>query len=250
MPPDCGNGRSNSGISLARLLWHVPADAMLTLVASMLLERRIVFVSQSRDTVTAAVQAAQALLYPFKWVAVPGGGGGGGRALLGAVLAKALCNALTLCALAAGRVPDAGPTPPRPLARRPLLLAVMHAAARLTPADDAHVAGCSPAARCRRLHHAPRPPPPLHPDPAHPPTLSPPPPLRWHHILLPILPKSLMDYLTAPMPFMVGLPADMMALMRGIPMNEITMIDLDLKVGPWVRRAGVWAGSAGVGKGE
>jgi hypothetical protein len=66
VPPDCGNGRWNCGISLARLLWHVPVSAMLTLLASMLLERRIVFVSQARDTVTAVVQAAAALLYPFK----------------------------------------------------------------------------------------------------------------------------------------------------------------------------------------
>lgn len=66
VPSDCGNGKDNSGIPLARLLFHVPVDGMLTLVASLLLERRIVFVARSRDTVTAAVQAAQALIYPFK----------------------------------------------------------------------------------------------------------------------------------------------------------------------------------------
>ena len=42
-------------------------------------------------------------------------------------------------------------------------------------------------------------------------TVFPPPPLlpppRWHHIYLPLLPKQLQDYLTAPMPFMVGMPA-------------------------------------------
>ncbi len=67
VPPDCGNGKANSGIPLARLLFHLPAEGMLTLVASLLLERRIVFVARSRDTVTAAVQAAQALIYPFRW---------------------------------------------------------------------------------------------------------------------------------------------------------------------------------------
>ena len=66
MPPDCGNGKWNCGLSLARLLWHVPVAAMLTLISSMLLERRIIIVGQSRDTVTAAVQAAAALLYPFQ----------------------------------------------------------------------------------------------------------------------------------------------------------------------------------------
>jgi hypothetical protein len=40
---------------------------MLTLIASLLLERRVVLVGQSRDTVSLAVQAASALLYPFKW---------------------------------------------------------------------------------------------------------------------------------------------------------------------------------------
>ncbi len=69
VPPDCGNGKDNSGIPLARLLYHVPPAGMLTLVASLLLERRIVFVARSRDTVTAAVQAAQALIYPFRCAA-------------------------------------------------------------------------------------------------------------------------------------------------------------------------------------
>jgi hypothetical protein len=66
VPPDCGNGVSNAGVSLARLLWHVPVPAMLTLIASLLLERRVLLVGQSRDTVSAAVCAASALLYPFK----------------------------------------------------------------------------------------------------------------------------------------------------------------------------------------
>lgn len=68
VPPDCGNGKENCGVPLARLLWHVPVSAMVTLIASMLLERRIIIVGQSHDTVTAAVQAASAMLYPFKCV--------------------------------------------------------------------------------------------------------------------------------------------------------------------------------------
>jgi len=116
VPPDSGNGKLNRGISLARLLWHVPVSAMMTLVASMLLERRIVIVGQSADTVTAAVQAASALLYPFK----------------------------------------------------------------------------------------------------------------WHHIYLSLMPMDLKDYLTAPMPFMVGLPAQMLPLLKGLSMDEVTLIDLDL----------------------
>ncbi|GFR44889.1 hypothetical protein Agub_g6233 [Astrephomene gubernaculifera] len=117
VPPDCGNGLVNSGIPLARLLFHVKVEGMLTLIASLLLERRIVFVARSRDTVTAAVQAAQALIYPFK----------------------------------------------------------------------------------------------------------------WHHIYLPILPRDLVDYLSAPMPFLVGLTSEMLPFIRHIPMSEVTTVDLDLR---------------------
>jgi hypothetical protein len=41
-----------------------------------------------------------------------------------------------------------------------------------------------------------------------------------------MLPKSLSDYLTAPMPFMVGMPAQMLPLLKGIAMDEVTLIDL------------------------
>ncbi|KAL6757957.1 AEX-3 domain-containing protein [Haematococcus lacustris] len=116
VPPDCGNGSWNCGIPLARLLWHVPMSAMMTLIASMLMERRIILVSQARDTVTAAVQAAAALLYPFK----------------------------------------------------------------------------------------------------------------WHHIFLPMLPRSFKEYLAAPMPFLIGMPAQMLPLINGIPIDEVTLIDLDM----------------------
>jgi hypothetical protein len=67
VPIDCGNGRWNCGVSLARLLWGVPPSCIVSLLAAMLLERRIVLVSSQRDTVTAAVQAAAALLYPFRY---------------------------------------------------------------------------------------------------------------------------------------------------------------------------------------
>lgn len=48
VPLDCGNGRWNCGLSLSSLLWHVPPSVMPTLLASILLERRIVLISQSR----------------------------------------------------------------------------------------------------------------------------------------------------------------------------------------------------------
>ena len=39
----------------------------MTLLASLLLERRVILVAETTDTVSAAVHAAAALLYPFTW---------------------------------------------------------------------------------------------------------------------------------------------------------------------------------------
>jgi hypothetical protein len=51
---------------------------------------------------------------------------------------------------------------------------------------------------------------------------------RWHHIYLPMLPLAFKDYLSAPMPFMVGLPGQMLGLLSSIPMDETLIVDLDL----------------------
>ncbi len=53
--------------------------------------------------------------------------------------------------------------------------------------------------------------------------------LRWHHIYLPMLPEAFKDYLSAPMPFMVGLQSQMLHTLSSIPMDEITVIDLDIR---------------------
>lgn len=53
-------------------------------------------------------------------------------------------------------------------------------------------------------------------------------PFCWHHIYLPLLPRSLADYLTAPMPFLIGLPAQLLPALKQLPMDEVTLIDLDL----------------------
>jgi hypothetical protein len=115
VPPDLGNGATNSGISLARLLWFLTPRQAVTLVASLLLERRIILVARDADTVSAAVHAANALLYPFS----------------------------------------------------------------------------------------------------------------WQHIYLPLLPLALKDYLAAPMPYLVGIQADCLPLLRGTPLEEVVMFDLD-----------------------
>lgn len=115
VPPDLGNGPANAGVSLARLLWFLTPRQAVTLVASLLLERRVILVARDADTVSAAVHAANALLHPF----------------------------------------------------------------------------------------------------------------RWQHIFLPLLPLALKDYLAAPMPYLVGIQADCLPLLRGMPLEETVMFDLD-----------------------
>eukprot|EP00210_Caulerpa_lentillifera_P007725 g7371.t1 len=116
IPPLTGVGTKMSAVSLARLLWRIPVQCLMTLFASLLLERRIIMVSRSKDTLSASVHAAAALIYPFEWS---------------------------------------------------------------------------------------------------------------HRFYLPIMPETLRDYLQAPMPFLVGLPAELMDF-KGLQMDEVTLIDLDL----------------------
>ena len=55
-------------------------------------------------------------------------------------------------------------------------------------------------------------------------------PLTWQHIFVPLLPASLLDYLTAPMPFLVGVPAALAPAMRKMPMEETVLLNLDTGV--------------------
>ena len=52
-------------------------------------------------------------------------------------------------------------------------------------------------------------------------------PLSWQHIFLPILPESLLDYLTAPMPFLIGLHSSLLSEMRKLPCDDIFLLNLD-----------------------
>eukprot|EP01026_Neomeris_dumetosa_P030223 TRINITY_DN2422_c0_g1_i8.p1 TRINITY_DN2422_c0_g1~~TRINITY_DN2422_c0_g1_i8.p1 ORF type:complete len:757 (-),score=106.08 TRINITY_DN2422_c0_g1_i8:540-2810(-) len=116
VPPECGNGKWNGGISLARACWHIPVGGLLTLIASLLLERRIIMVSQFRGTMSAAVHAASALIYPF----------------------------------------------------------------------------------------------------------------QWQHIFIPVLPASLQDYLSAPMPFLIGMPAQLLPRLKRMNVQDVVIVDLDV----------------------
>ena len=68
VPPLTGGSPEMAGVGLARLLWRIPVECLLTLIASLLFERRIIMISTSKHTLSAAVHAASALIYPFEWV--------------------------------------------------------------------------------------------------------------------------------------------------------------------------------------
>lgn len=52
-------------------------------------------------------------------------------------------------------------------------------------------------------------------------------PFSWHHIFVPILPASLLSYVTAPMPFLVGVKRSMQAEMEKLPMEACVYVDVD-----------------------
>eukprot|EP00887_Chlorella_sp_A99_P000741 scaffold5.g741.t1 len=52
-------------------------------------------------------------------------------------------------------------------------------------------------------------------------------PLRWQHIFLPLLPVALRDYLAAPMPYLVGIQAECLPMLRDMALEEVVMLDLD-----------------------
>jgi hypothetical protein len=52
-------------------------------------------------------------------------------------------------------------------------------------------------------------------------------PFAWHHIFIPVLPKQLIDYCSAPMPFIVGLHKSLMLPLQKMPLNEVVFVDLD-----------------------
>ncbi|EGC37255.1 hypothetical protein DICPUDRAFT_77109 [Dictyostelium purpureum] len=52
-------------------------------------------------------------------------------------------------------------------------------------------------------------------------------PFSWQHIFIPILPRTLLDYCTAPMPFIIGIHSSLFAPIRRKPLNEIVFVDLD-----------------------
>eukprot|EP01113_Clastostelium_recurvatum_P049573 TRINITY_DN9208_c0_g1_i3.p1 TRINITY_DN9208_c0_g1~~TRINITY_DN9208_c0_g1_i3.p1 ORF type:complete len:868 (-),score=169.76 TRINITY_DN9208_c0_g1_i3:38-2641(-) len=52
-------------------------------------------------------------------------------------------------------------------------------------------------------------------------------PFLWQHIFIPVLPRPLLDYCCAPMPFLMGLHASLMLPLQMLPINETVFVDLD-----------------------
>ncbi|CAH2103994.1 unnamed protein product [Euphydryas editha] len=52
-------------------------------------------------------------------------------------------------------------------------------------------------------------------------------PMSWQHIFIPILPKHLVDYLLAPMPFLIGVPRSVMETVRMSEIGDVVVLDVD-----------------------
>jgi hypothetical protein len=52
-------------------------------------------------------------------------------------------------------------------------------------------------------------------------------PMSWQHIFIPVLPVQLMDYLSAPMPFLIGVPEPIMGRVRHSELGEVVVLYAD-----------------------
>ncbi|XP_058803899.1 DENN domain-containing protein 1B isoform X2 [Phymastichus coffea] len=52
-------------------------------------------------------------------------------------------------------------------------------------------------------------------------------PMIWQHIYIPVLPRSLTDYLLAPMPFLIGVPASTLKRVRHSDLGELVILNAD-----------------------
>ncbi|XP_076244201.1 uncharacterized protein LOC143185248 isoform X4 [Calliopsis andreniformis] len=52
-------------------------------------------------------------------------------------------------------------------------------------------------------------------------------PMIWQHIYIPVLPLSLIDYLLAPMPFLIGVPAPTLQRVHKNDLGEVVILDAD-----------------------
>ncbi|XP_025411611.1 DENN domain-containing protein 1B-like isoform X2 [Sipha flava] len=52
-------------------------------------------------------------------------------------------------------------------------------------------------------------------------------PMNWQHIFIPVLPQSLIDYLLAPMPYLIGLPYSLFQNLQRNDLGEVVILDAD-----------------------
>ncbi|XP_045464252.1 DENN domain-containing protein 1B isoform X2 [Harmonia axyridis] len=52
-------------------------------------------------------------------------------------------------------------------------------------------------------------------------------PMHWQHIFIPVLPLSLVEYLSAPMPFLVGVPEEVMKKVNRSEIGDVVILDAD-----------------------
>ena len=52
-------------------------------------------------------------------------------------------------------------------------------------------------------------------------------PLKWQHVFVPILPNKLIDYVCAPMPYILGIHSSMLQKVLKMPIEEVVILDLD-----------------------
>jgi len=52
-------------------------------------------------------------------------------------------------------------------------------------------------------------------------------PMEWQHIYIPVMPTQLLDYLTAPMPFLIGVPETLMKSVRRSELGDAVILDAD-----------------------
>lgn len=52
-------------------------------------------------------------------------------------------------------------------------------------------------------------------------------PMYWQHIFIPVLPNHLLDYLSAPMPFLIGVPSETFSQVKRRELGDVVILDAD-----------------------
>jgi hypothetical protein len=53
-------------------------------------------------------------------------------------------------------------------------------------------------------------------------------PMFWQHIFIPVLPPHLLDYLSAPMPFLIGVPSETLKRVKKHELGDVVILDADV----------------------